>query len=273
MSSKSAVKFIAGDGALFRLVAILTGSKNALKGVGFFLGAALLVVDRLRRCAVVDGRHDRRRAGRDQRDARRGHRARQAQAAPAVDPVEVDGDQPALGCSILPVRLARHLVRRRAARSSSTTSSAGRTRASAPSSPPGSSATASSSRSHRGCCDARSRASTPRSAPPAPGRSCSASSRPRWPSAWPLDVAVTAVVVGGLIVFGVVFAINSSLHSYLILAYSARRRRRRSTSASTTPPTPQDAWSARCCPACSTCGAASRQRCGDRPRSSPSPGC
>lgn len=42
MSSKSAVKFIAGEGALFRLVAILTGSKNALKGVGFFLGAALL---------------------------------------------------------------------------------------------------------------------------------------------------------------------------------------------------------------------------------------
>ncbi len=42
MSSKSAVKFIAGDGALFRLVAILTGSKNALKGAGFFLGAVLL---------------------------------------------------------------------------------------------------------------------------------------------------------------------------------------------------------------------------------------
>ena len=44
MSSKSAVKFVAGDGdgALFRLVALLTGSKNALKGVGFFLGAALL---------------------------------------------------------------------------------------------------------------------------------------------------------------------------------------------------------------------------------------
>lgn len=42
MSSKSAVKTIAGDGSLFRLVAILTGSKNALKGVGFFLGAVLL---------------------------------------------------------------------------------------------------------------------------------------------------------------------------------------------------------------------------------------
>jgi predicted MFS family arabinose efflux permease len=42
MSSKSAVKTVAGDGSLFRLVAILTGSKNALKGVGFFLGAVLL---------------------------------------------------------------------------------------------------------------------------------------------------------------------------------------------------------------------------------------
>ncbi len=42
MSSKSAVKTVAGEGSLFRLVAILTGSKNALKGVGFFLGASLL---------------------------------------------------------------------------------------------------------------------------------------------------------------------------------------------------------------------------------------
>ena len=42
MSSKSAVKLVAGEGSLFRLVAILTGSKNALKGVGFFVGAVLL---------------------------------------------------------------------------------------------------------------------------------------------------------------------------------------------------------------------------------------
>jgi len=44
MSSKSAVKILApadGDG-LFRWVAILTGSKNAVKGLGFLLGAALL---------------------------------------------------------------------------------------------------------------------------------------------------------------------------------------------------------------------------------------
>lgn len=44
MSSKSAVKLVAGDseGRLFQWVAILTGSKNALKGLGFFLGGLLL---------------------------------------------------------------------------------------------------------------------------------------------------------------------------------------------------------------------------------------
>ena len=44
MSSKSAVKLLAPaeKGGLFRWVAILTGSKNAVKGLGFLLGAALL---------------------------------------------------------------------------------------------------------------------------------------------------------------------------------------------------------------------------------------
>ena len=44
MSAKSAVKILApeGDGALFKWVALLTGSKNAVKGLGFLLGAALL---------------------------------------------------------------------------------------------------------------------------------------------------------------------------------------------------------------------------------------
>jgi MFS family permease len=44
MSAKSAVKLVAPGtpGALYRWVAILTGSKNALKGVGFFLGGVLL---------------------------------------------------------------------------------------------------------------------------------------------------------------------------------------------------------------------------------------
>lgn len=46
MSSKSAVKLLAPKeaGGLFRWVALLTGSKNAVKGAGFFLGAALLGV-------------------------------------------------------------------------------------------------------------------------------------------------------------------------------------------------------------------------------------
>ena len=47
MSSKSAVKLVVADdehGALYRWVAILTGSKNALKGVGFFVGGLLLTV-------------------------------------------------------------------------------------------------------------------------------------------------------------------------------------------------------------------------------------
>ncbi|SDD57650.1 organoarsenical effux MFS transporter ArsJ [Ruegeria marina] len=44
MSSKSAVKILAPteSGGLFRWVALLTGSKNAVKGLGFLLGAALL---------------------------------------------------------------------------------------------------------------------------------------------------------------------------------------------------------------------------------------
>ena len=46
MSSKSAVKILAPTegGGLFRWVALLTGSKNAVKGSGFLLGAALLAV-------------------------------------------------------------------------------------------------------------------------------------------------------------------------------------------------------------------------------------
>lgn len=47
MSAKSSVKLMVPEGAqskLFRWVAVLTGSKNALKGAGFFIGAALLAL-------------------------------------------------------------------------------------------------------------------------------------------------------------------------------------------------------------------------------------
>ena len=46
MSAKSAIKQLVpenAESALFKWVALLTGSKNTLKGVGFFLGGALLV--------------------------------------------------------------------------------------------------------------------------------------------------------------------------------------------------------------------------------------
>jgi MFS family permease len=47
MSSKSAIRLVVpreAESRLFRWVAMLTGSKNALKGVGFFVGAALLQI-------------------------------------------------------------------------------------------------------------------------------------------------------------------------------------------------------------------------------------
>ena len=57
MSSKSAVKLVVPEGedsTLYRWVAILTGSKNALKGVGFFLGGLLLTLSASRpRCSIL----------------------------------------------------------------------------------------------------------------------------------------------------------------------------------------------------------------------------
>ncbi|MFC6635667.1 organoarsenical effux MFS transporter ArsJ [Microbulbifer taiwanensis] len=47
MSAKSAIKLLVpaqAQGTLYQWVALLTGSKNALKGIGFFLGGALLAL-------------------------------------------------------------------------------------------------------------------------------------------------------------------------------------------------------------------------------------
>ena len=47
MSAKSSIKLLVpadAHGALYRWVALLTGSKNALKGIGFFLGGVLLAL-------------------------------------------------------------------------------------------------------------------------------------------------------------------------------------------------------------------------------------
>ena len=58
MSAKSAVKVLVpkgDDSGLFKWVAVLTGSKNALKGAGFFVGGLLLSLARIPRRAAGDG--------------------------------------------------------------------------------------------------------------------------------------------------------------------------------------------------------------------------
>jgi len=56
MSAKSAIKLFVKDeqqGALYKWVAILTGSKNTLKGVGFFLGGLLLSLTSFQSAVVL----------------------------------------------------------------------------------------------------------------------------------------------------------------------------------------------------------------------------
>lgn len=56
MSAKSSIKLLVPEGqqgTLYRWVAVLTGSKNALKGVGFFLGGALLAAIDFRGALLV----------------------------------------------------------------------------------------------------------------------------------------------------------------------------------------------------------------------------
>jgi hypothetical protein len=62
------------------------------------------------------------------------------------------------------------------------------------------------------------------------------------------------VVVAGLGVFGVAFAVNSSVHSYLILAYAGSEKAAEDVGF-TTRPMRWGASSARCCPDCCTSGA------------------
>ena len=63
-ASKSAIKATSegGSGQLFKWVAWFTGSKNAMKGVGFFVGGLLLETVGFQRRALADGGAARRRA-------------------------------------------------------------------------------------------------------------------------------------------------------------------------------------------------------------------
>ncbi len=78
----------------------------------------------------------------------------------------------------------------------------------------------------RACCG-RARRTASRPAAPRPGsRSCSRRSRPRSRSRSRPSVDPSVVVVVGLIAFGVVFALNSAVHSYLILPTPTATRSR-----------------------------------------------
>ena len=119
MSAKSAIKVIvpeAGRGALFRWVARLTGSKNALKGVGFFVGGLLLagfgfvgaLVAMAAALFVVLLAH--------RRSLFRRPRPLQEEGQIHGAALQVVRHQLALRRPSIPVRLPRRLVRRRAAR-------------------------------------------------------------------------------------------------------------------------------------------------------------
>jgi predicted MFS family arabinose efflux permease len=56
MSAKSAIKMLVpsdAEGQLYKWIAILTGSKNALKGIGFFMGGALLALFGFRTAILI----------------------------------------------------------------------------------------------------------------------------------------------------------------------------------------------------------------------------
>ncbi|MBK8409895.1 MAG: MFS transporter, partial [Sandaracinaceae bacterium] len=116
MSSKSSIKVLVPEdqsSSLFKWVAVLTGSKNALKGAGFFLGGLLLSWLGFRESLwamagalllVLVG-------GVAVAPARPGQGQGQEQV-PAILSRRA-GHQRAVGGALLPVRRARHLVRGR----------------------------------------------------------------------------------------------------------------------------------------------------------------
>ena len=220
MSSKSAVKYIAGEGGLFRLVALLTGSKNALKGIGFFLGAVLLswigydaalwsMAIMLTVVLVAVGVLLNEDIGRAKVKPPLRSILSKSTAINRLSAARffLFGSRDIWFVVALPIFFADELgwpSGRIGAFLAAWLIGYGVVQSSAPRLLRRSTATA----------DAEIGAAR------GPGRSCWASCRSSMAVGVALDVAVTRWSSGGLIVFGVVFAINSSLHSYLILAYS-----------------------------------------------------
>ena len=226
MSAKSAVKVLVPTGdesGLFKWVAVLTGSKNALKGAGFFLGGFLLSAFGFRGglaamaagvCSVLVAVL----AALPASD-----RSGEEEAGLHGHPVEFAGHQPAVARADGAVRRARRLVRRQRPDFSRERPRlvvhAGR-------------------RLHGALGDhARRRQSL---APLLLAKATSGQAPgPRMAAALGIALAgVTALIpvglhfgappaltmLGGLTLFGVVFALNSSVHSYLVLAYSEADR-------------------------------------------------
>ena len=222
MSAKSTIKLLVPENresSLFKWVAVLTGSKNALKGRGFFLGGVLLAALGYQSAlfamagALVSS------SSRDGRIASLGSSEIKDQAK-FEGPVLQDArrERPLRG-ALLPFRRARHLVRGRRAGLPSTTLGWGFTEV--------------------GSFLALWVVGygVIQSVAPLFIRRWTGGRAPQGRAAQVLAfllAAVTALIaagltagfapaamiLGGLAVFGVVFAINSSVHSYLILAYS-----------------------------------------------------
>jgi hypothetical protein len=115
MSAKSSIKVLVPEdesSSLFKWVAVLTGSKNALKGVGFFLGGLLLsgLWASGSRCWAMAGALLAGAGGLRALAAGR-HGPVEGQGQVHHHPVEDARHQRALGRALLPVRRPRHLVR------------------------------------------------------------------------------------------------------------------------------------------------------------------
>ena len=115
MSAKSAVKVLVpkgDDSGLFKWVAVLTGSKNALKGAGFFVGGFLLSVLGFRGAlaAMATRRADRAPAGPGL--AAGGDRAGEEEGRVHGHPLQFAGHQPPVAGAARIVRCARRVVRR-----------------------------------------------------------------------------------------------------------------------------------------------------------------
>ena len=277
MSSKSAVKLVApadAPDALFRWVAVLTGSKNALKGVGLLPRRPAADGRRVpARAGRADGARARRRSSSCSRScaassARPTHGEVRARCSPTTAPSTCS---PRRGCSCSPratsgsssacpvfLRSRARLELLAGRRVPRGLGDRLRHRA-------GVGAAAS-----RGGAPA-ARGARPAARPPPCWRSCSRRSRPRSRSRCTPDVDPTAVVVAGLVAFGVVFALNSAVHSYLILAYADRRPGRDERRLLLHGERRRAPRRAPCSRACSTSGRGSRRACGRRPRSCSSP--